>query len=301
MGERIQAWVERGWQHLRQLRSPVRPLAALAAAAALTHTGVAADPYAGAEVTGNANYYSLICGTCPIDSGSLLEVKDGGPGQASAAVAEAGSGWSLAGRAGFDASGLPTLGGFAFADILLDPSIPKTFFYEAATFATALQRFDYVGTTVQTYRIDYLLEGDLTLGADDSASLMSAYGGLTVYASDYSPFGEFRGTVLDTDFTDVQAEFAGTHPFNTGGSVVFTLNPGDAFYVWAALSVTADSSHQVNGAVDAMHTLGLSFGAGDPSQLVFATAAPVPEPETLALLACGLLGMWARRRMHRGD
>lgn len=276
-------------------------LLALAALWAALWAGMAlaADPYSGAKVDANARYYALVCGTCSIDSASVYSGVDGGPGATLAALGAAGVGWDLSGSAALTGpNSLPQLGGFAFADIVLDPSIPKTYFYKAGLTAQGTQKYDFSGAAPQTYQIDYTLDGSFTLGSADAVSLMSVLGGLTVYGSNYNPFGEFRGTVLGSMFSNDHASLAGTEPFALAGSVSFTVNPGDSFYVWSLLDVYADSSHQVMGTVDAAHTLALQFSAGDTS-LLSASVSAVPESPTLALFAAGLgLIMFAARRLR---
>jgi hypothetical protein len=69
----------------------------------------------------------------------------------------------------------------------------------------------------------------------------------------------------------------------------FTVDPGDSFYVWARMVGTADQI----GEVDAFNTLTASF-----SNIVGLTPAAVPTPSIAWLLACGLLGLGVRRRLH---
>jgi len=275
--------------------------AVLAPAAAWAGLAAAADPYSGAKVDANARYYALVCGTCSIDTAVVYSGVDGGPGALSAGLDAAGAGWVLNGSAALTGpNSLPQLGGFAFADIVIDPSIPKTYFYKAALTAQGTQKYDYSGATPQTYQIDYTLDGSFTLGSADAVSLMSVLGGLTVYGSNYNPFGEFRGTVLGSMFSNDHASLAGTEPFALAGSVSFTVNPGDSFYVWSLLDVYADSSHQVIGNVDAAHTLALQFSAGDTS-LLSASVSAVPENTSLSLFAGGLgLVLLAARRLGSG-
>lgn len=271
------------------------PLAArtrwrMAAAVALAGwVGVAAaDPYAGAQVSATVRDYSLICGTCPTDSHVLFQGETGGPGSASARLGDAGTGWAFSGTAALAGPmALPELGGYAFTDIVVDPSIPKTFFYKSGVTSQATQRYDYSGGGPQTYRIEYTVEGSFVLGALDAASLMQVLGGLTVYGSNYNPQGEVHGTVLDTSFVGRNASMAGVETFSLNASVSFTVAAGDSFYIWSLLDVYADSSHQVIGSVDAAHTLRMQFTQGDTSLLAPAISA-VPEPGLAALWAVGV-------------
>ncbi len=124
---------------------------------------------------------------------------------------------------------------------------------------------------------------------------MEVYGGLTIFGSGYVP-GHEVNPVLDFEYSRANASLPTSDPFHLTGSVSFTVDPGDSFYVWANLSAYANASHQVTGSVDALHTLSLSFTTGDTS-LLSADVAAVPEPSTLVLVAGGLgLGAAARRR-----
>jgi hypothetical protein len=268
-------------------------LACLLAAAPLAW---AADPYVGATIDTQATYYTLTCGTCPIGTGTENNTHQGGPGTPSVSDVAAAPGWSLSASARLDGpNGLPTLGGSGFTDIVTN-SVPTTFFYKTGTFSQGLQRYDYSGTVATTYQIDFTLAGSFTLARADAASLMSVMGGYTVYGADYNPLGEFRGTVLGTQFVSDRASLAGTEAFALPGSISFSVNPGDGFYVWGALSVTSDSSHQVIGSVDASHTLGAQFTQGDVT-LLNASVVAVPEAPTQALLLAGLATLgWLRAR-----
>ena len=108
--------------------------------------GAATDPYVGAITTGGAKVFSLICGTCPIDSTNFPDLVDGGPGHPSADIAHAEPGYSIAGDAALTGPlDLPTLGASASADILVDNMIPKTFFYAASVNSQSLPRYTYTG------------------------------------------------------------------------------------------------------------------------------------------------------------
>lgn len=257
----------------------------------------AADPYAGVSASADARYYALVCGTCNVDTGQVFLGSNGGTGAGSAFVEGAGAGWAVTARG--DLTGpvsLPDLGAYAFADIVVDPSIPKTYFYKSAANVAAVQRYDYSGSVAATYTLQYTLEGTFFLAGNDAASLMFATGGFTVYGSNYNPVGEFQGTVLGFDYDTERPSLAGSTPFGHSASVSFTLNPGDAFYVVARLTAYADSSHQVVGTVDALNTLALNFTGGDTTLLV-PSVVPEPAPATSLALGLGLL-LFAVRRMR---
>jgi hypothetical protein len=269
---------------LRSLPLLLLPLLAAAPAGALTS----------ATAFATANEYSLLCSTCSIDFRQLGLVEDGGWGAPSAYANVTGSGHSAIATSTFAGpNALPELGAFAYADIVIGDL--RTYFYEAGSTATGFQQYTYGGAVPETYTITYEIDGVFVLAAMDAASLMSIYGGVTVYGSPYDPYAEVRPT-LDYDYVGDQAELAGEDAFDLGGSVTFTVQPGDVFYVSATLFATADSSHEIVGTVDAMHTLSLAFTSGDAS-LLTPEAAAVPEPATAELVLLGLgFGGAAMRR-----
>src|SRR4029453_4298750 len=80
------------------------------------------------------------------------------------------------------------------------------------------------------------------------------------------------------------------------GPLVFTLEPGDTFYVWATLFATADSRDATPSSADAFHTLTMQFD--DASGLVPAT---VPEPGEATAMAWALVVLGALARRGRRD
>lgn len=258
------------------------------------------DPYVGATVSGSARQYSLICNTCSTESQALPGAVSGGPGYDSAAIDVANPGYAIIGTAGFAGpDALPKLGAYAWADILIDQSIPKTFFYQAGASSRALQKYTYSGVISATYQIDYTLDGTFMLGSADAASLMQLSGGLTVYGSGYNPYAEYNPT-LDFNYVNDNAKTAGLSSFSLAGSVNFAVNPGDSFYVLGSLNAYANSSHQVVGSVDALNTLGMNFTSGDTS-LLTAQISAVPVPGALWLFGSGIgvLVGFARTRTNR--
>jgi len=194
--------------------------------------------------------------------------EDGGPGALEAFAEVAGAGYAGVAHTIFTGPyALPELSAYAFAEVIVPGGTDfRTYFYEAMGSASGLQQYTYGGAAPETYTITYTLDGEFTLTAADAASLMSVYGGITVYSHPYEPFGEVHPN-YGYDYQGDHAELVGTHPFLLTGSVTFTVQPGDIFYVYASLYATADSSHQVTGAADALHTLALEFTSGDPSLL----------------------------------
>ena len=265
----------------------------------LQPANAATDPYVGASVTGNAKAFTLICGTCPVDSTIFPELVAGGPGNITADIEHAQPGYSLTGHAALTGpDALPTLGARASANVLVDHTIPKTFFHAASVTAEGFQRYTYGGTVAANYQLDYVIDGSFALGGNDVASLMQVFGGIILFKDGYTPGAEVNPS-YGFDFKNANAAVAGIDDFTLTGGVAFTLEPGASFYVRALLGVTADSSHQIDGTVDALHTLTLSFSAGDAS-LLDAELSAVPLPEPAWLLTAGLLGVVNLRR-RRGQ
>jgi hypothetical protein len=266
----------------------------LSLAALLCSVALPAGALTSATAYAAANEYTLLCSTCSIDFFDLGSASDGGPGASSAAVNHSGEGYSGIATSTFAGpEALPELGVYAFADEIYDGL--RTHLYEAFASATGLQQYAYGGAAPETYTIAYTIDGEFFLTHDDAASLMSIYGGVTVYGSGYSPGQEVNPT-LDYEYSGENAELIGTHDFALAGSVTFTVQPGDVFFVSASLFAIADSSHEVVGSVNALHTLELEFTGGDTS-LLTPEAAAVPEPSTAALVLAGLaLGGGVLRR-----
>lgn len=280
-------------------KSLVRASLALVACLGAATAAAAADPFAGVTIGTSASHVTLVCSTCPTPRTTDDSTLRGGAGTGAALYSAGDVGWGVGASAAFDAAGLPALGVFAQAEVV--PLSLGANLYDAFATAKGLQRYDYRGSTSTTYTVSFTVEGSFTLGAADAGSPMQVSGGFTVFGSDFHPVGESHGTVLGSDFVAQNARNGGVSHFLLPGSVSFTVDPGDSFYVQAqmtAVSVT-NIAHQASGTVDALHTLSGHFTAGDTALLAVAVTA-VPEAPTLPMLAAGLLltGWRLRPRRH---
>ena len=146
------------------------------------------------------------------------------------------------------------------------------------------------------------IEGRFTLSTADATSRTRSPAASRYSVSEgFHPVGETHGTVLGSDFVTEHASVAGVSPFSLPGGFSFTVNPGDSFYVLAAMTAVSitNIAHQADGTVDALHTLAGHFTGGDISLLAPATVAAVPEVPILPILAAGLLAMAGRLRRRR--
>lgn len=255
-----------------------------------------AAPFWGASASGLARQFQITCSTCPNGVTTLSNLSDGGFGNTSAEVDLAKPGFVsyFATAVLTGPNSLPHLGASAIADIEIAP--PSTFFYAASSVARATQRYTYTGSTATHYTLAYNIDGALAGG-----DLTEIAGGFTVFGSGFNPEQEVQ-PILGFTFDHENGD--GTEKqVHLSGSVTFSLNPGDSFFVQATLDTFADSrSQSLSALADASHSLGMSFTEGDTSLLVPDAVAPsssVPEPSSLLLTTAGVAGLLIAGRRRR--
>ena len=263
-----------------------------------------ADPLTapGVVVNGSGGHLYLLgsCSTCPRVGPSASDSQGGnGVESASTELRNFPFFWQASGQL-VTGTYLPELKAYAEADYPGEDG-NYDFWVTASASSQALQRFVYTGAAPSTYTIDYTVDGEL-VGQGESISA-----GLGVFNGDYVPGSEGGGpsTVLGNDLIFLStADLLGPRFAHTG-SITFSIDPGNAFYVSAFLTANAFWTYtNLGGYADASHTFRSAFTAGDTSLLQPALQSsnptPVPEPAALSLMLAGLAtGTSAMRRARR--
>jgi hypothetical protein len=179
----------------------------------------------------------------------------------------------------------------------------STGFHGAFGSAVAIQGYTFNGSTTQTLELTVDLTGQLTIpDAESDASL-----GATValfsdlgfgYEEFYGNFFEFPVTWLTDTVTGFNAELSliegENGPVSKSGTLTFSVDPGDSFYLWAEINANAYSGPNADVIADGFNTLTMSFS--DPSNLAPA-AVPLPAAAWLfGSAVLGLMGGIARRK-----
>ncbi len=165
--------------------------------------------------------------------------------------------------------------------------------------AFGVQGYTYDGTVSTTITIDFELDAEVldsgTFGDESTSASLGVLGADSFVAPLYfSDFGtwyfENLAEPLGNDSLFVDGDTAGGVD---NGSVSFSVDPGDSFFVGASLRASSRT-----GTADAFNTFTASFS--DPaiaSQLIVANpvAAAVPEPSSIALLSLFAASMITRR------
>ncbi|MEQ8661196.1 MAG: hypothetical protein RLW62_10295 [Gammaproteobacteria bacterium] len=169
----------------------------------------------------------------------------------------------------------------------------------ASASAAAMRKYVYSGPT-SDIELSIGLDGALVDGSQPPDAFLRA-NIMAVIARDLDFFGDYGtfafevipGTAGAVVADEVELDFyqlglVGLGMQNVGAQLAFTLEDGDSLFIWASLVGYGIRG----GSADAFNTLGMEFTAGN---LAGITAAPVPLPAPLALLASGLL-LGLRRR-----
>ncbi len=160
-------------------------------------------------------------------------------------------------------------------------------------FATAfgVQGFTYTGTDIFDFTLNYNLHGSAGLnptGSTNTSNSLSASIAVLVGNGDLEWYPDFGTLVYEVAYnqrivgTDDLSIFNATN-VNTPGSISFSLNPGDDFYVVGSMS-----ARSINGYADGWNTL--TFDFTDDTGLTAATSV-VPVPAAAWLFASGLIGL----------
>lgn len=291
-----------------------------AATGSLTAAGTQAYGY------GAWGYFPCANLACQPDGGVLAESWVGGEGYQSATTSFAGKGPGAA-HAPFQMFfaqanlygplGTPVLHAMAQSQETMGQapgySSNCCFYYNSQAIATAMQWYQYTGTTPGLFTISYAVDAFLDAYHDqfvDYRPNASVSGGIAIWDGVVPPpplglefpLGSslgFSNTVLDGGMPNVMGIFTGT------GSVTFSVQPGAGFFLSAFLTASAP---QYPGYIisDAMNTMSTSFTAGNTSLLVAGLpgltpqTSVVPEPSTYALMAFGLFSLVAAGRLRKG-
>jgi hypothetical protein len=184
-------------------------------------------------------------------------------------------------------SGEPFLGQF-----------PNGAVVDVSAFASDL--FLYTGATPTTLTITFTLEGQVGSTPADDTGRTGIFATVAVLADTpnyvFNPFlstlvAEQGAELLDMDEMDILGDTAGALAMRTA-ALSFAVNPGDTFYVWQKLNISAVRGTRF---ADAFDTLTSTF-----SQPENVLSLSVPEPASFMLMT--LAGIHARlARVGRGS
>lgn len=156
--------------------------------------------------------------------------------------------------------------------------------------AVGMLGYSYTGATATTISLDIVLEGDRGGTVDPfdawvNSNVAVVLGDVNDFVTDYATF--IYEVVPGTPGLSVLGESNLGLDLNAGpqvltGSISFTLNPGDEFFVWAGLNAGGIR----DGYGDAFTTLSMAF-----SDNTGITPSIVPVPAAVWLFGSGLLGL----------
>ncbi len=178
---------------------------------------------------------------------------------------------------------------------LIDQSLGAS----ASAIAAALEGYTYLGTTTTTIQYNFTITGDVStpVGAARDSSIRSFVEFLIAptleanFTGDIDNILQFIQFQNTTEFLgDDSAELSGNVVGGVAnGSVSFSVDPGDTFYMFADLFA---DSYSFSASADAFSTFTGSFV--DASQLR-AASNTIPEPSSLLLMALATTGLLCRQ------
>jgi hypothetical protein len=158
------------------------------------------------------------------------------------------------------------------------------------TNAVGMLGYTYSGASATTISLDIVLDGERggTTNPSDAwvrSDVAVILGDVNDFVTDYPTF--IFEVVPGTPGLSVLGESNMSLDLNAGqqtknGSIGFTLNPGDEFFVWAGL----EAGGIRNGFGDAFNTLSMSFS--DDTGI---SASVIPVPAAVWLFGSGLIGL----------
>ncbi len=160
----------------------------------------------------------------------------------------------------------------------------------ADSLAVGMLGYTYAGATAMTISLDIVLEGEVggtidILDAWVRSDVAVILGDVNYYTTHYPTF--IYEVVPGTPGLSVLGESRLSLDLNAGpqtlmGSISFTLDPGDEFFVWAGL----EAGGVRDGYGDAFSTLSMSFS--NDSGI---TPNIIPVPAAIWLFGSGLIGL----------
>ncbi|QDS98547.1 PEP-CTERM sorting domain-containing protein [Adhaeretor mobilis] len=158
--------------------------------------------------------------------------------------------------------------------------------------ASGIQGFTYEGAGPKEITLNYMLDAVVDPGTGEASATARVGAYLGTNVEFYTDFGTLFFEVVPEEqhlgMTSTYINTVGDH--SEPGELVFTVNPGDNFYVIAGLSTSVRRS----GLANAENTFTASFA--DATGLTAANPVSVPEPTTATLLAIATLALVRRRR-----
>ncbi len=165
--------------------------------------------------------------------------------------------------------------------------------------AWAIQGYTYTGSTTESFTLNPELTGSVNNPAESSG--IGLFAEICIYGvdsfehyTDRGSLGEIGAELIHDTAETFLSITETTTDGSKSGSIVFDLDPGQSFYLWAELNAIAINS---SSSADAYNTLNLTF---DDTTNLELGATVVPIPGAIWLLGSGLVGLigFARRRSN---